>query len=239
MVQSKCTLSVVAPQRTRAVGDPLRENGIKAANQVPLPVIQLHAVVVSIRHPNPSPAINPKGMGQPKPAWLRAGTAHGSQKPSIHRKLVRRRIAIAVRTPDRAVGRLHRAGRPVEGHSGTVDGIKVVGVTHLCGGEYLVGPGLLFGSDGNISGATNLFPELFVELYDAAQLGDLPAVRVASEKIALIHTAAAQTSAWLAAFKHICARMGLMQPLCAAGQPTLTEAGQRDLDAFMDTLEGL
>lgn len=124
-----------------------------------------------------------------------------------------------------------------EGCLKNIMALRGTGVTHLCGGEYLVGPGLLFGSDGNISGATNLFPELFVRLYDAAQKGDLNAVRAAAEKIARIHTAAAQTGAWLAAFKHIGARMGLMQPFCAAGQPTLSEEGQRDLDAFMGTME--
>lgn len=124
-----------------------------------------------------------------------------------------------------------------EGCLKNIMALRGTGVTHFCGGEYLVGPGLLFGSDGNISGATNLFPELIVGLYDAARSGDLPAVRAAAEKIACIHTAAAQTGAWLAAFKHIGARMGLMQPFCAAGQPTLSEEGQRNLDAFMGTME--
>lgn len=125
-----------------------------------------------------------------------------------------------------------------EGCLKNIIALRGSGATHLCGGEYLVGPGLLFGSDGNISGATNLFPELFVRLYDATRSVDLPAVRAAAEKIARIHTAAAQTGAWLAAFKHIGTRMGLMQPFCVAGQPTLTEAGRRSLDAFMDTMEG-
>ncbi len=125
-----------------------------------------------------------------------------------------------------------------EGCLKNIMALRGTGVTHLCGGEYLVGPGLLFGSDGNISGVTNLYPELFVSLYNAARSGDLPAVRGASEKIARIHTAAAQTGAWLAAFKYIGARMELMQPFCAAGQAPLSESGRRDLDAFMDTLEG-
>lgn len=114
--------------------------------------------------------------------------------------------------------------------------VRGTGVSHLCGGEYLVGPGLLMGSDGNISGATNLYPELFVKLYDAAGAGDVAAVRAAAERIARIHTAAAKTGAWLAAFKHIGARMGLMQPFCAPGQPILSETDRRKLDQMMDFL---
>lgn len=113
------------------------------------------------------------------------------------------------------------------------------GTTHLCGGEYLTGPGLLFGSDGNISGATNLFPELFMRLYDAAKANDISAVRTVAEQIARIHTLAAGTGAWLAAFKYIGCSMGLMQPFCASGQPVLSETTRRRLDAWNDAMEEL
>lgn len=115
--------------------------------------------------------------------------------------------------------------------------VRDSGTTHLCGGEYLVGPGLLFGSDGNISGATNLFPELFVQLYNAVKANDVSTVRAVAEKIAYIHTLAANTGAWLAAFKYIGSRMGLMQPFCASGQAVLSEAARRTLDAQFGAME--
>lgn len=108
---------------------------------------------------------------------------------------------------------------------------------HLCGGEYLVGPGLLFGSDGNISGATNLFPELFVQLYNAAKADDISTVRAVAEKIARFHTLAASTGAWLAAFKYIGSSMGLIQPFCVPGQAALSEAAHCRLDAWRNTME--
>ena len=48
--------------------------------------------------------------------------------------------------------------------------------TVLMGPEQLLAEGVLFGAHGGVSGGANLFPRLFVSLYEAAARGDLAAV---------------------------------------------------------------
>ena len=74
-----------------------------------------------------------------------------------------------------------------EGCLRDIEAVRGKEVSLLCGGEYLVGPGLLYGADGNISGATNLFPKLFTDLYRDARAGKVERVREAGERIAAIH----------------------------------------------------
>ena len=125
-----------------------------------------------------------------------------------------------------------------EGCLKNIMAVRGKGVSLLCGGEYLVGPGLLYGADGNISGATNLFPKLFVDLYDDAKAGRVQAVRAASEKIALIHGMTSQPGAgWLAVFKYAGSRMGLMQPWSCRPHGELDAATKRRVDAILERLE--
>ena len=124
-----------------------------------------------------------------------------------------------------------------EGHLKDIMAVRGSGTRLLCGGEYLVGPGLLYGADGNISGATNLFPGLFVHLYDCARAGDVASVRRDSETIARLHAMTAQPGvSWLAVFKYIGSRMGLMQPWCCAPYVPPTPEQARRIDAVLDEL---
>lgn len=126
-----------------------------------------------------------------------------------------------------------------EGHLKNLMAVRGTGVTLLCGGEYLVGPGLLYGADGNISGATNLFPKLFVGLYSDARSGNVAAVRAASEKIAVLHGMTAQAGAcWLSAFKYAGSRLGLMQPYCLHPSQPLTAEQMRAVDAILEQFRG-
>ena len=126
-----------------------------------------------------------------------------------------------------------------EGCLKNIMALRGTGVSLLCGGEYLVGPGLLYGADGNISGATNLFPKLFVYLYDDARRGDVASVRRASEMIARIHGLTGMPGAgWLAVFKYMGSRMGLMQPWCCLPQSPLSDAQKRKVDAFLEEIRG-
>ena len=122
-----------------------------------------------------------------------------------------------------------------EGHLKNLMATRGTGVTLLCGGEYLVGPGLLYGADGNISGATNLFPKLFVDLYDSAKRGDVSHVQELSEKIAILHGMTAQAGAcWLSAFKYAGSRLGLMQSYCLNPSQPLSDEQKRVVDAVLD-----
>lgn len=122
-----------------------------------------------------------------------------------------------------------------EGHLKNLMAVRGTDVTLLCGGEYLVGPGLLYGADGNISGATNLFPRLFVDLYDDAKRGNVAGVQEAAEKIAVLHGMTAQPGAcWLSAFKYAGSRLGLMQPYCLNPSQPLTPEQMHVVDKILE-----
>ncbi|MBQ3705830.1 MAG: dihydrodipicolinate synthase family protein [Clostridia bacterium] len=124
-----------------------------------------------------------------------------------------------------------------EGCLRDIEAIRGKAVSLLCGGEYLVGPGLLYGADGNISGATNLFPKLFMDLYRDAREGRVERVREAGERIAAIHGMTRVLGAgWLSVFKYMGSRMGLMQPWCCRPHVTLNSEQQRKVDAEMERL---
>lgn len=53
----------------------------------------------------------------------------------------------------------------------------------LVGPEELLAQSLLFGADGGVCGGANLFPELYVSLYNAAVAGELERVRALHRKI--------------------------------------------------------
>ena len=125
-----------------------------------------------------------------------------------------------------------------EGHLKNLMAVRGTGATLLCGGEYLVGPGLLFGADGNISGATNLFPRLFRELYNAARQGDVAEVQARSEKIAVLHGMTGQPGAcWLSVFKYAGSRLGLMQPWCFAPSQGLTDEQRYRVDQTLELFQ--
>lgn len=53
----------------------------------------------------------------------------------------------------------------------------------LVGAEDLLAESLLLGFDGGVCGGANVFPRLYVDLYDAAQRGDLKATRALHDKV--------------------------------------------------------
>lgn len=124
-----------------------------------------------------------------------------------------------------------------EGHLKNLMAVRGTDVTILCGGEYLVGPGLLFGADGNISGATNLFPKLFARIYADAKQGNVAAVHESAEKIALLHGITAKPGAcWLSAFKYAGSRLGLMKPYCLNPSNPLTREQEYEVDGVLEML---
>ena len=124
-----------------------------------------------------------------------------------------------------------------EGCLRDIEAVHGKDVSLMCGGEYLVGPGLLYGADGNISGAANLFPKLFTDLFRDARAGNVAAVRAAGEKIAEIHGMTRMPGVgWLAVFKYAGSRMKLMQPWCCRPHRTLSDEQKRQADAVLERL---
>ena len=57
------------------------------------------------------------------------------------------------------------------------------GFTVYIGPEELLGDAVLFGAHGGVSGGAQVFPRLYVELYRAAERGDVPRVRVLNDVV--------------------------------------------------------
>jgi dihydrodipicolinate synthase/N-acetylneuraminate lyase len=60
--------------------------------------------------------------------------------------------------------------------------------TLLVGAEQLLAETVLLDGHGGVNGGANLYPQLYVQLYDAAVQGDLPRVKVLHEKVMHVST---------------------------------------------------
>ena len=83
----------------------------------------------------------------------------------------------------------------------------------LVGPEKLLAEAVLFGADGGVAGGANLFPRLFVALYDAAHRGDLDAARRLHRAVMSISTtlyrAGRHPSSFIKSVKRGLARSGI------------------------------
>lgn len=122
-----------------------------------------------------------------------------------------------------------------EGHLKNLLATRGDPVDLLCGGEYLIGPGLLAGAKGNISGAANLFPRVFVSLYEAARHGDVDQVNARARDIALLHGMTGGIGAcWLSSFKYALERLGLIKRHCLAPCREVDLAARRNIDLLLE-----
>jgi 4-hydroxy-tetrahydrodipicolinate synthase len=81
----------------------------------------------------------------------------------------------------------------------------------LVGPEELLGEAVLFGGQGGVCGGANLFPRLYVELYEAARRGDLGRVRELHDRVMHISTTIYSTSSYGSSFiKGVKCALGVM-----------------------------
>ncbi len=110
-------------------------------------------------------------------------------------------------------------------------------ISLISGGEYMLGPSILMGGQGNIAAASNVFPKLFVALYDAAISQNIPLTLDLNYKIARLNDAATRTgNGWLWGIKYIAHRFGLCQYTVAGNFTPLTGEQERALDVIIDEL---
>lgn len=85
--------------------------------------------------------------------------------------------------------------------------------TLLMGPEELTAESVLMGGDGGVNGGANMFPRLYVDMYDAAKKGDLEALRRLQEKIMYISNTIYKIgkygSSYLKGVKCACSLLGL------------------------------
>ena len=84
----------------------------------------------------------------------------------------------------------------------------------LCGPEEMTGELVLMGAHGGINGGANMFPELYVAMYDAASAGNLPRLRELQQVImqisTTIYTVGKHGSSYLKGLKCACSLLGII-----------------------------
>ena len=110
-------------------------------------------------------------------------------------------------------------------------------ISLISGGEYILGPSILMGSQGNIAAASNVFPKLFVALYHAAKAQDIPLTLDLNYKIARLNDVATRTgNGWLWGIKYIAHRFGLCQYTVAGIFTPITKEQEKAIDAIIEEL---
>lgn len=84
----------------------------------------------------------------------------------------------------------------------------------LCGPEEITGECVLMGGHGGVNGGANMFPELYVAMYDAAVRGDIVEMRRLQQYImqisATIYSVGQHGSSYLKGLKCACSELGVI-----------------------------
>lgn len=84
----------------------------------------------------------------------------------------------------------------------------------LCGPEEITGECVLMGGHGGVNGGANMFPELYVAMYDAAVAGDIQKMRHLQQYImqisATIYSVGQHGSSYLKGLKCACSLLGVI-----------------------------
>lgn len=88
------------------------------------------------------------------------------------------------------------------------------------GPEQIMAETVLMGSNGGVNGGANLFPELYVKMYEAARVRDFETIKVLQEQIieisSLLYTVGKYNSSYLKGLKGAASHMGLCSKYVAS-----------------------
>jgi 4-hydroxy-tetrahydrodipicolinate synthase len=96
-------------------------------------------------------------------------------------------VARAVQLPN-VVGLKDSTGSMINVHTMTRHAASRPDFSVLVGPEELLAESVLFGAHGGVNGGANMFPRLYVDLYDAATSRDLPRARELHDRVMRIAT---------------------------------------------------
>ncbi|MFS0725506.1 dihydrodipicolinate synthase family protein [Paenibacillus sp. 1P07SE] len=119
-------------------------------------------------------------------------------------------------------------------HFQTLTLLEGSGLGIWSGGEELCGASLLFGAHGNIAGLANLFPGVFVGLYEAALRGDVAEVKARQQTINEMKRINQAGKSWLSGMKYAMARLGLGSETLSTPITPLTPEEKREVDALVE-----
>lgn len=119
-----------------------------------------------------------------------------------------------------------------EGHFNNILALKDTGVSIFNAGEYMCGPSLLFGAQGNVSGLANFFPSLYVDLYNAAVRKDVDETYRLNARLAKVGKTVG-VGCWVSAMKYIGKLKGQCTDICSGALEPLTEDQKRVIEALV------
>ena len=103
----------------------------------------------------------------------------------------------------------------------------------LCGWEDLIMPSLLAGADGSICAFANVAPELFVNLVEAAQSGDLTRAAELHRRVLTLVTLGVHSDPAMGAIKVAMNKLGVPITLAVRG-PALPATDEEAIEAVLD-----
>jgi 4-hydroxy-tetrahydrodipicolinate synthase len=111
----------------------------------------------------------------------------------------------------------------------------------LTGSELLLGESILYGAHGGVLGGANLFPRLYVELYEAAAAGDLSRVRGLTGRVmqvaATLYGVGRHHSSWLKGLKCALSLKGICGDFMLEPFHRFREEERRKIQEALERLE--
>lgn len=110
--------------------------------------------------------------------------------------------------------------------------------SYLLGPEELLAESVLLGGDGGVNGGANLFPGLYVKLYEAAQAGDLERVKVLHHKVMQVSRHLYQGGKTvIQGIKYGLSQKGICRETVALPLASLSDAEKADMQQFLENFE--
>ena len=99
------------------------------------------------------------------------------------------------------------------------------------GAEELCSVAMVFGAQGCVPGLANFFPKLFVDMYDAAQKGEVRKCYELQKQVRELRKCLFYGKHWMSAMKHIGATMGFGSDVAMLPVEPLTDEQKKQVDA--------
>jgi dihydrodipicolinate synthase/N-acetylneuraminate lyase len=108
--------------------------------------------------------------------------------------------------------------------------------SYLLGPEELLAESVLLGADGGVNGGANLFPRLYVKLYEAAKAGNVDRIRMLHQQVmAVSHSLYQDGKTVIQGVKYGLAYQGICQETLALPLAPLSETEKASMHTFLES----
>lgn len=102
------------------------------------------------------------------------------------------------------------------------------------GAEELCSAAMIFGAQGCVPGLANFFPKMFVDMYEAAQAGDVKTCYKLQRDVWDLRKVLSVGKHWMSAMKHIGAKLGFGADIASLPIEPLTAEEKKGIDAIVE-----